>query len=201
MRGVSLAVEAGDTVLITGRNGGGKTTLLNIAGCLDTASKGTVSIKGRQVTGLKEKGLSALRLRTIGFVFQDHNLIEDLTVGQNVMLPLRLAKAARREERTTHILESFGIAEFASRRPMELSTGQRQLVAVARALANAPQILLADEPAAALDEENRLLVLDAIRKANMMGTAIVMTSHVRDKDLVLEGARRFALRNGELHPM
>jgi len=152
------------------------------------------------VDGLKEKALSELRLRSIGFVFQDHNLIEDLTVAQNVMLPLRLAKAERRQERAERMLESFGVAELSSRRPMELSTGQRQLVAVARAFANGPSILLADEPTASLDQENRELVHGALKTANAMGAALMMTSHDYESEFVCPGMKRYVMQEGELHP-
>jgi putative ABC transport system ATP-binding protein len=195
---VNLTVESGEIVLIAGRNGCGKTTILNIAGCLDIPSKGTVSIKGRSIGGLSEKELSEIRLRTIGFVFQDHNLIEELTVAQNVMLPLRLAKADQREERTRKMLESFGLLGLSSRRPMELSTGQRQLVAVARAFANGPSVLLADEPTASLDEENRSRVLDALCVANEMGAALLMTCHANDSKNALKGGRQFVMRDGSL---
>jgi ABC-type lipoprotein export system ATPase subunit len=178
-------------------DGSGKTTLLFISGCLDSPSKGRVLIGGREVGGMKEKELSEVRLRKIGFVFQDHNLIEELTVLQNVMLPLRLAKAEKREERAGGILEVFGLSPLSSRRPMEISTGQRQLVAVARALANGPPMLLADEPTASLDEENAALVLDALRRANAdMGTAIVLTRHHTAP--ALDGSKRFELRDGRL---
>lgn len=197
LRGVNLAVEEGEVVSIFGGNGSGKTTLLFISGCLDSPSKGRVLIGGREVGGMKEKELSEVRLRKIGFVFQDHNLIEELTVLQNVMLPLRLAKAEKREERAGGILEVFGLSPLSSRRPMEISTGQRQLVAVARALANGPPMLLADEPTASLDEENAALVLDALRRANAdMGTAIVLTRHHTAP--ALDGSKRFELRDGRL---
>ncbi len=198
--GVRLCVEPRDAVLVSGRNGCGKTTLLNIAGCLDFPSRGDVLIAGHSVTGLKEKELSEVRLRKVGFVFQDHNLIEDLNIAQNVMLPLKLAGAERREDRTKNMLETFGLESLALRRPMELSTGQRQLAAIARALANGPSILLADEPSASLDEQNRSLVFRALEKANEVGAALIITCHNLESGFLHDGIRRFSMEEGKLQP-
>ena len=199
LRGVDLRVAEGEAVVIAGENGSGKTTLLNLAGALDVPTRGTVSVGGRVVGGMTERERSDLRLRTIGFVFQDHELIEELTVLQNVMLPLRLARAAGREARAAEVLAAFGLAGLAARRPGAISTGQRQLAAVARALANGPALVLADEPTASLDPANGALVLGALRQANReRGVAVVLTSPAFDA--TWPGARRFALRDGNLVP-
>ncbi len=199
LRGLDLAVAEGEAVVVRGENGSGKTTLMNLAGALDVPTRGTVRVDGKDIAGMGERERSALRLRTIGFVFQDHHLLEELTLLQNVLLPLRLAKADGAEARARDVLETFGVAALADRRPMELSTGQRQLAAVARALANGPRLILADEPTAALDEANGALVLDALRRANgETGASVVMTWHGPPPPWP---PRAHALRDGRLGPV
>ncbi|MBI4416373.1 MAG: ABC transporter ATP-binding protein [Euryarchaeota archaeon] len=200
LHGVTLAVEPGDAILISGENGSGKTTLLNVAGLLDVPTKGQVLVDGKDAGRLKEAARANVRLRTIGFMFQDHNLIEDLTTLQNVMLPMRLARAKKREEAARNLLEMFGLGKFADRKPMELSTGQRQLAAVARALANGPRVVLADEPTASLDAANAALVIEALRGANLeRGVAVVFAYH--DSEIRWPGARRRRLQDGVLAPV
>lgn len=198
LRDVDLAVEAGEAVAVLGDNGSGKTTLLNLAGALDAPTRGSVSVDGRDVAGMSEGDRAAARLRTVGFVFQDHNLVEDVTALENVMLPLRLARAGDAEGRAREALARFGLADLAARKPGELSTGQRQLVAVARAMANGPRLILADEPTAALDAANEALVLEALRKAHgEMGAAIVLAWHGPKPGWP---ARAVVLRGGALAP-
>ncbi len=197
LQGVTLVVEPGDAILIAGENGSGKTTLLNVAGLLDVPTTGRVLVDGKDAGRLKEAARANVRLRTIGFVFQDHNLIEDLTTVQNVMLPMRLAKAKKREETARNLLEMFGLGKFADRKPMELSTGQRQLAAVARALANGPRVVLADEPTASLDTANAALVLDALRQVNLeRGVAVIFAHH--EADVRWRGALTYRLKDGTL---
>jgi len=159
LRGVSLDVGREEAVLVWGPNGSGKTTLLSILGGLDVPTRGSVSIAGREISRLRESELSKVRLHEIGFVFQTHNLIDDLTVEENVALPLRLAR-------------------LATRRPNEISVGESQRVAVARALANGPKALLADEPTASLDAKGTAAVLEAFALAQTSYHAsIVLASH------------------------
>src|SRR5438093_10531217 len=160
--GVDLDVAAAETVLIAGPNGSGKTTLLSILGGLDTPSRGSVSVGGREISRLKESALAKIRLHDVGFVFQTHNLIDDLTVEENVALPLRLARKPS-DVRVADLLATFQLARLATRRPKEISVGEAQRVAVARALANGPKVILADEPTAALDANGTTAVLDAFQ--------------------------------------
>ena len=137
LRGASLDVAPGEAVLLQGPNGSGKTTLLSILGGLASPDRGSVLLRGREISRLKEGALARVRLHELGFVFQTHNLIDDLTVEENVALPLRLARRPA-EPRVREILEAFGLARLALRRPREISVGESQRVAVARAHPSAP---------------------------------------------------------------
>src|SRR5205809_327016 len=150
LRDVNLEARAGEAVLIWGANGSGKTTLLSILGGLDIPTKGSVVLGGREIARLKESALAKVRLHDVGFVFQTHNLIDDLTVEENVALPLRLARKPA-DPRVRDLLEAFDLVRLTTRRPNEISVGEAQRVAVARALANGPKVILADEPTSALD--------------------------------------------------
>src|SRR5213594_1322527 len=177
LRGVDLDVAAAEAVLVFGPNGSGKTTLLSILGGLDVPSRGSVTIGGRKISRLKESALAKIRLHDVGFVFQTHNLIDDLTVEENVALPLRLARKPA-DPRVRDLLETFDLARLATRRPNEISVGESQRVAVARALANGPKALLADEPTASLDAKGTAAVLEAFALAQTSYHAsIVLASH------------------------
>jgi len=196
LKGVTLDVTAGEAVLIWGPNGSGKTTLLSILGGLDVPDRGSVSIAGREITGLREAELAKVRLHDVGFVFQVHNLIDDLTVEENIALPLRLAKKPA-DERVGELMETFGLIPLATRRPKAISVGESQRVSIARALANGPKVILADEPTAALDMEGYLSVLEAFNLARTsFGAAIVMASH--DVDIRGMAASQYGLRDGVL---
>lgn len=196
LRGVSLDASAGEAALIWGPNGSGKTTLLSILGGLDVPDRGSVRIGGREITGLRESELAKVRLHDVGFVFQTHNLLDDLTVEENVALPLRLRKEPG-DARVKELLESFGLTKFANRRPKAISVGESQRVAIARALANGPKVILADEPTSALDTEGYVSVLEAFNLARTsFGAAIVMASH--DVDVRGIAATQYGLRNGVL---
>jgi len=196
LRGVSLDAASGEAVLIWGPNGSGKTTLLSILGGLDVPDRGSVSIGGREITGLREADLAKVRLHDVGFVFQTHNLIDDLTVEENIALPLRLAKKPS-DPRVRDLMKAFGLAKLATRRPQAISVGESQRVAIARALANGPKVILADEPTAALDTEGYLSVLEAFNLARTsFGAAVVVASH----DIEIRGmaASQFGLQDGVL---
>ncbi|TLZ45650.1 MAG: ATP-binding cassette domain-containing protein, partial [Methanobacteriota archaeon] len=143
IRGVSLEISSGDSVLVSGPNGSGKTTLLSILGGLDVPTRGSLQIGGREIARMKESELARVRLHDVGFVFQTHNLIDDLTVEENVALPLRLARKPA-DPRVTDLLKAFDLTRLSTRRPNEISVGEGQRVAVARALANGPKVVLAD---------------------------------------------------------
>ena len=196
LRGVSLAVDAGDAILVYGPNGSGKTTLLSILGGLDVPTRGSVVLGGREIARLKESGLSRVRLREVGFVFQTHNLIDDLTVEENVALPLRLARKPS-DPRVPELLAAFDLGRLATRRPKEISVGEAQRVAVARALANGPKILLADEPTAALDAKGTAAVIAAFDVARTsFRAALVIATH--DADVAGIAATRYRLDDGTL---
>ncbi|HEX9341797.1 MAG TPA: ABC transporter ATP-binding protein [Thermoplasmata archaeon] len=198
LRGVSLDVGRDEAVLLWGPNGSGKTTLLSILGGLDVPTRGSVSIAGREISRLRERELSKVRLHEIGFVFQTHNLIDDLTVEENVALPLRLARRPA-DRRVADLLETFDLARLATRRPNEISVGESQRVAVARALANGPKALLADEPTASLDAKGTEAVLEAFSLARTSyRAAIVLASH--DADVRAIPSSRYRLEAGVLAP-
>lgn len=157
LRGIDMEIEKGEIVSIVGPSGAGKTTLLQIMGTLDKADSGSVIIDGTGVNRMKEKELSAFRNRHIGFVFQFHQLLPEFTALENVMIPAFIAGRGQQEAKTaaTEILEFMGLAERAGHKPNELSGGEKQRVAVARALINHPAVVLADEPSGSLDTHNK----------------------------------------------
>jgi putative ABC transport system ATP-binding protein len=179
LRDVSFDVAPGELVALVGRSGSGKTTLLNVVGGLDRPDTGTVTVDGTEVTALDDEGLVRLRRDSVAFVFQTFGLIPVLTAAENVGIPLRMSGAtvAERERRVRLLLDLVGLADHADQRPGELSGGQQQRVSIARALAGAPRVLVADEPTGQLDAESGLAVMALIRavvEADGM-TAIVST--------------------------
>lgn len=199
LQGISLDVSAAHSVLVWGANGSGKTTFLSILGGLDVPTKGSVVIGGREISRLKESALAKIRLHDVGFVFQTHNLIDDLTVEENVALPLRLARRPA-DARTRELLEAFDLARLATRLPKEISVGEGQRVAVARALANGPKVILADEPTASLDAKGTSAVLEAFHLARTsFHTALILATH----DAAVQGldATAYRLEDGTLRPM
>ncbi len=177
LQGATLDVGREETVLVWGANGSGKTTLLSILGGLDVPTRGSVILGGREIARLKESELAKIRLREVGFVFQTHNLIDDLTVEENVALPLRLARKPS-DPRVAELLAAFDLVRLATRRPNEISVGESQRVAVARAVSNGPKVILADEPTAALDPKGTARVLHAFELARTsFGAALVLASH------------------------
>lgn len=180
LRGVDLDVHGGEFLMLMGPSGSGKTTLLSIMGCILTASSGSVRLAGREVVGLREKELPALRLAHIGFVFQGFNLFPTLTAGENVelMLDLKGIAAAKAKKRAQELLEQVGLAEKYASFPADLSGGQKQRVAIARALAGDPGIILADEPTAALDSHTGRTVMEMMSElAHQRGRAVVIVTH------------------------
>jgi putative ABC transport system ATP-binding protein len=199
VRRVSFTAARGELVAVRGRSGAGKTTLLNLVGGLDRPTAGRIEVAGHDVTAATERDLLALRRRTIGFVFQSFGLIPILSAAENVGVPLRLARrpAADREQRVAVLLELVGLGPHAAQRPYELSGGQQQRVAVARALANDPQLLIADEPTGQLDSETAASIMDLLRavvEARSM-TALVATHDAR---LIDRADRVLTLRDGTL---
>jgi putative ABC transport system ATP-binding protein len=199
LRGVSFEVPRGELVALKGRSGSGKTTLLNIVGGLDTADAGRVQVDGHELADLDEGGLLALRRDRVGFVFQSFGLVPILTAAENVGVPLRLRRTPprEREERVALLLSLVGLAAHAAQRPGELSGGQQQRVAVARALANDPALLIADEPTGQLDAETGHAVMELLRAVvrSEQVTALVAT---HDATLLDLADRVLELRDGEI---
>ena len=179
LRGINLSVYAGELVAVMGPSGSGKSTLLTIAGGLDTATSGHVFIEGQEISGLGRKGIAALRRRSVGYVFQDYNLIPALTAAENIALPRELdgvpVRKARKEARAA--LEEMNLLQVADRFPDEMSGGQQQRVAIARGLVGDRRLVLADEPTGALDSETGEVVLALLRKRCDQGAAAVMVTH------------------------
>ncbi len=180
LRGIDLDVHAGELLMLVGPSGSGKTTLLSLMGCILTATSGSIRIAGREVVGLNEKQLPAIRLQHIGFVFQGFNLFPTLTAGENVelMLDLKGVSAAKAKTRAHALLEQVGLGQKYESFPSDLSGGQKQRVAIARALAGDPGIILADEPTAALDSHTGRTVMEMMSDlAHKRGRAVVIVTH------------------------
>lgn len=180
LRGIDLDVDPGELLMLVGPSGSGKTTLLSIMGCILTATSGSVRLAGREVVGLSEKQLPPLRLAHIGFVFQGFNLFPTLSAGENVelMLDLKGIPAASARKRAHELLEQVGLAQKYDNFPADLSGGQKQRVAIARALAGDPEIILADEPTAALDSHTGRNVMEMMSDlAHRRGRAVVIVTH------------------------
>jgi putative ABC transport system ATP-binding protein len=176
---VSLRVEAGEVVAVMGPSGSGKSTLLNLIAGLDRPTKGTVTVAGRRIDALSEGALARFRARHVGIIFQFFNLLEDLTVEDNVLLPAQLAGASRRRARAQarELLERMSIDKHRNDYPARLSGGQRQRVAIARALVNSPELLLADEPTGALDTATGQEIGRLLRELNQGGQTLVLVTH------------------------
>ena len=181
LRKVDLTIDKGEFTVIAGPSGSGKTTLLNLIGCIDVATSGEVIVNERSTGKLSDKALTALRLHSIGFIFQSFNLINVLDVRQNVEFPLLLQGGMTKAERAARVAEmvaKVGLTPFASQRPNELSGGQRQRVAIARALVTRPAIVLADEPTANLDSVTGTQIIDLMRDINHADhTTFIFSTH------------------------
>jgi putative ABC transport system ATP-binding protein len=201
LRGVDLSVRSGELVCIRGRSGSGKTTLLNVLGGLDRPSAGRVVLDGQEVTSLGEAGLVTLRRHSVAYIFQTFGLLPILSAAENVEVPLRLVRTRgpEREARVEEVLELVGLGGRAHHRPHELSGGEQQRVAVARALANRPKVLLADEPTGQLDSETGRTIMHLLRSVvRSEGVTAIVATH---DPMMLELADRvLELRDGVLGP-
>ncbi len=179
LRGVSLEFERGEFTAIMGPSGSGKSTLIHLIAGLDVPDRGRVVVGGVEVSSMGESARAAWRRRNVGIVFQFLHLVPVLTALENVVLPMELAGVPRglRRERALKLLEFVGLAEKAGRLPSELSGGEQQRVAIARALAADPPLLLADEPTANLDSENKWRVVELLREASRRGKTVIFTTH------------------------
>ena len=179
LKNVSFTVEKGEYVAIMGESGSGKTTLLNILAALDKATEGTVILDGMDLTTVKDKAVAKFRRDNLGYVFQDFNLLDTFSLEDNIYLPLVLAgkKHAEMKERLDKIAPALGISDILKKYPYEVSGGQKQRAAVARALITNPRIVLADEPTGALDSKSSDELLALFKKVNRMGQTVLMVTH------------------------
>jgi putative ABC transport system ATP-binding protein len=198
LRGVSLQIERGEYVAIMGPSGSGKSTLMNLIGCLDTPSKGSYLLNGKQVSQMNDNELARIRNEEIGFVFQTFNLLPRATALHNVELPLVYAGVAAkdRQDRAKAALEKVELSSRMSHRPNELSGGQRQRVAIARALVNNPSILLADEPTGNLDSKTGLEIMGVFERLHQTGNTIVLVTH--EPDVAAFAHRAIHIRDGQV---
>jgi putative ABC transport system ATP-binding protein len=198
LRGVDMTMESGEFVAVMGPSGCGKSTMLNLIAGLDTPTEGEITIAGEQLTDMDENALARMRRAHIGIVFQFFNLLEGMSVLENVTLPAVIAGSRRRqaEGRARDLLDMLGLADKHAAAPGVLSGGQRQRLAIARALANEPTLLLADEPTGALDSAGGLEVLELFRRLHAGGQTILLVTH---DDMVAEAASRIVrMRDGRI---
>ena len=198
LRGVGVEVGRGEFVAIMGSSGSGKSTFMNILGCLDKPTSGQYYLEGIEVSSLDKKQLAAIRNRKIGFVFQGFNLLSRTTALENVELPTLYASVSREEglKRANDALELVGLADRKLHYPSQLSGGQQQRVAIARALVNRPAILLADEPTGNLDSRTSVEIIDVLQKLNDKGLTIVLVTH--ESDIARFARRMIEFRDGRI---
>ena len=182
LKGVTFSVEEGEYVAIMGESGSGKTTLLNILAALDKATAGSVMLDQKNLAEIKDKELASFRRENLGFVFQEFNLLDTFTLKDNILLPLVLSgkSVAEMNDRLEPIAQSLGIADLLNKYPYEVSGGQKQRAAAARALITNPKLILADEPTGALDSQSSSDLLRVFEKMNQSGQTILMVTHSTD---------------------
>jgi putative ABC transport system ATP-binding protein len=198
LRGVSLDIEKGEYVAIMGPSGSGKSTLMNLIGCLDTPSKGSYLLNGKEVAAMNDDELARIRNEEIGFVFQTFNLLPRATALHNVELPLVYAGVSGKDrlERAKAALDKVELSQRSSHKPNELSGGQRQRVAIARALVNNPSILLADEPTGNLDSKTGVEIMAVFKRLHEAGNTIVLVTH--EADIAANAHRVISIRDGQV---
>lgn len=197
LKSLNFSIEKGEFVMIMGKSGSGKTTLMNSLGFLDRFDDGIYNFNGENVTNISENKKSELRNRYIGFIFQQFHLIDSLTIGKNVELPLLYKGGVPHKERKELVekyLKLVGLEEKINRFPKELSGGQQQRIAIARSLINDPYVIFADEPTGALDSETSTQIMEILKKLNEEGKTIIMVTH--DGDLVQYATRVIRIKDG-----
>ena len=196
--GVNLTIENGEFVAIVGASGSGKSTMMNILGCLDVPTRGEYMLDEIPIAHRSERELADIRSRKISFIFQGYNLIPSLSVWQNVALPMAYQGVglAQRKQRALEALDAMGIADRADGKPMVLSGGQQQRVAIARAIATSSPIIMADEPTGALDSKTGQQVLDILRQLNREGTTVILITH--DNGIAAKARRIVRLQDGKI---
>jgi putative ABC transport system ATP-binding protein len=198
LRGVSINIDKGEYVAIMGPSGSGKSTLMNLIGCLDTPSKGSYLLNGKEVAAMNDDELARIRNEEIGFVFQTFNLLPRATALHNVELPLVYAGISGKDrlERAKAALDKVELTQRSSHKPNELSGGQRQRVAIARALVNNPSILLADEPTGNLDSKTGVEIMTVFKRLHEAGNTIVLVTH--EAEIAANAHRVISIRDGQV---
>lgn len=196
--GISLTIDKGEFVAIVGSSGSGKSTCMNIIGCLDVPTKGTYKLNGREINNYSDDELADVRNKMLGFIFQQYNLIPKLTVIENVQLPLLYGGYSDREQKTRALaaLERVGLASKAKNLPAQLSGGQQQRVSIARALAGDPSVILADEPTGALDSKTGRDVMKFLQQLNREGNTIILITH--DNSIAARANRIVRITDGHI---
>lgn len=195
---ISMSIDKGEFVAIVGQSGSGKSTCMNIIGCLDVPTSGTYLLGGRDVGSMNRNELAAIRNELLGFIFQQYNLMPKLNLIENVEIPLMYAgmPRAQRRARAREVLEQVGLGDKVGHRPSELSGGQQQRVSIARALAGRPAVILADEPTGALDSRTSREVINMLRQLNEQGNTVVLITH--DNSIAVQAQRIIRLEDGRV---
>ena len=195
---ISMKIEKGEFVAIVGQSGSGKSTCMNIIGCLDVPTQGTYLLNGRDVGKMNRNALAAIRNEMLGFIFQQYNLLPKLNLMENVEVPLVYAGVSRaeRHKRAKEVLEKVGLGDKLKNKPNQLSGGQQQRVSIARALAGDPAVILADEPTGALDSHTGREVLDMLKKLHDAGNTVVLITH--DNSIAVQTQRIIRLEDGHV---
>ena len=194
---ISINIASGSINTIVGESGSGKSTLLNVLSSLDSFDQGDLVIDGKDIKSLSEEGLSTFRNKTIGFIFQFHHLLPDFTVNENILMPIWIKSGYQKNQESLNLLDDFGLIKLKDKYPNEISGGERQRVAIIRAVINKPKIIFADEPSGNLDEKNSIKLIDLFKTINRdYGTTILLTTH--NPQIASIGSRVFELKSGEL---
>ena len=200
IKGLDLSIEKGEFVSIMGASGSGKTTLLNVLSSIDKASQGSIKIEGNEITRMKEKQLAEFRKRHLGFIFQEYNLLDTLTVKENILLPLTVSKTPKKEaeEKFAEVAQELGIYDVKDKYPNEISGGQKQRTSAARAFVHAPSIIFADEPTGALDSKSASDLLNKLSQLNRkLQATIVMVTH--DPVAASYSSRVIFIKDGQIY--
>jgi putative ABC transport system ATP-binding protein len=196
LKSVDFSVDSGEFVSIIGHSGSGKTALLNVLGCLDTPTSGSLLLNGTQISGMKETELVKLRRNNIGFVFQQFYLMPTLTARENIELPLLFSKKDANKGRIDDVLEMVGLTDRGDHLPGQLSGGEMQRVAIGRALINDPKIILADEPTGNLDSATSKMIFELFSELNRRGLTFIIVTH--NLDLARQAQKMYTLRDGQI---
>ena len=199
IKGISLEVRKGEVISVVGPSGAGKSTLLNLIGCLDSFDQGELFLRGEKISNSSVEDLSSFRNKHLGFIFQQHNLLAEFTALENIMMPLFIRRYKKREARkkAIQLLEEFNLTNRINHKPAELSGGECQRIAVARAMIGQPEIILADEPTGSLDSQNSNSLIDALlRLGQAKKTTIIIVTH--DQEIAVKTEKIISLLDGEI---